>query len=66
MKQRNRPRVSVKLWRELKGEKMNAALRDEVETLYHRLNEAWNNREAAGMAELFTVQGVQIGFDGSK
>lgn len=45
---------------------MNAALRDEVETLYHRLNEAWNNREAAGMAELFTVQGVQIGFDGSK
>ncbi|PIC77649.1 DUF4440 domain-containing protein [Sporosarcina sp. P19] len=39
---------------------------DEINSLYRRLIEAWNKRDAKGMAELFTEQGIQIGFDGSK
>ena len=45
---------------------MNASLHDEVKDLYQRLIDAWNRRDAEGMSELFTEQGVQIGFDGSK
>lgn len=33
--------------------------------LYQTLIEAWNKRDASGMAELFTVHGEMIGFDGS-
>lgn len=36
-----------------------------VQDLYHQLIEAWNNRNARGMADLFTEDGTQIGFDGS-
>ena len=39
---------------------------DEVQNLYQKLIEAWNKRDAKGMAEQFAEQGVQIGFDGSK
>ncbi|MFK2825231.1 SgcJ/EcaC family oxidoreductase [Bacillus sp. B190/17] len=45
---------------------MNDSFYDEVRDLYQRLINAWNNRDAQGMAEQFTEQGVQIGFDGSK
>lgn len=45
---------------------MNASLHDEVKALYQKLIEAWNNRNAQGMANQFTEQGVQIGYDGSK
>jgi uncharacterized protein (TIGR02246 family) len=38
----------------------------EVKTLYENLIEAWNNRNATGMAELFTYDGELIGFDGSQ
>lgn len=37
-----------------------------VRTLYLRLLEAWNNRNAAGFAVLFEEDGNQIGFDGSQ
>ncbi|PID25076.1 SgcJ/EcaC family oxidoreductase [Sporosarcina sp. P7] len=45
---------------------MNIFKVDEVTSLYRRLIEAWNKRDAKGMAELFTGSGIQIGFDGSK
>ncbi|ARJ37525.1 DUF4440 domain-containing protein [Sporosarcina ureae] len=45
---------------------MNNSHVDEINSLYRRLIDAWNNRDAKGMAELFTEQGTQIGFDGSK
>ncbi|WP_313235826.1 SgcJ/EcaC family oxidoreductase [Sporosarcina ureae] len=45
---------------------MNISKVDEINSLYRRLIEAWNKRDAKGMAELFTEQGIQIGFDGSK
>ncbi|ALX48466.1 SgcJ/EcaC family oxidoreductase [Lentibacillus amyloliquefaciens] len=45
---------------------MNASVHDEVHEVYQTLINAWNNRDAQGMAEQFTEQGVQIGFDGSK
>ncbi|WP_369823686.1 SgcJ/EcaC family oxidoreductase [Sporosarcina sp. P19] len=45
---------------------MNISKIDEINSLYRRLIEAWNKRDAKGMAELFTEQGIQIGFDGSK
>ncbi|ARF15950.1 SgcJ/EcaC family oxidoreductase [Sporosarcina ureae] len=45
---------------------MNISKVDEVNSLYQRLIDAWNLRDANGMAELFTEQGIQIGFDGSK
>ena len=37
----------------------------EVQKLYQQLINAWNRRDAQGMAELFGEEGVQIGFDGS-
>ncbi|ARF12824.1 SgcJ/EcaC family oxidoreductase [Sporosarcina ureae] len=45
---------------------MNISKIDEINSLYRRLIDTWNNRDAKGMAELFTEQGIQIGFDGSK
>ncbi|NRD77861.1 SgcJ/EcaC family oxidoreductase [Bacillus sp. BRMEA1] len=45
---------------------MNTSLRDEIKHLYHKLIDAWNNRDAQRMAGLFTEQGIQIGYDGSK
>jgi uncharacterized protein (TIGR02246 family) len=38
----------------------------EVRTLYLRLLEAWNRRNAAGFAALFAEDGNQVGFDGSQ
>lgn len=37
----------------------------EVHALYQGLIDAWNNRNASGMAQLFTNEGEMIGFDGS-
>lgn len=37
----------------------------EVQALYENLIDAWNERDARGMATLFGEGGVQIGFDGS-
>ena len=37
----------------------------EIQTLYHQLLANWNEQNAHGMAELFAVDGVMIGFDGS-
>ena len=34
-------------------------------TLYERLLEAWNARDAAAFAELFSDDGSAVGFDGS-
>lgn len=45
---------------------MNHSSHEEVENLYRTLIDAWNERDAIRMAELFAEQGVQIGFDGSK
>lgn len=45
---------------------MNSSLYDEIQEVYQRLIEEWNNQDALGMAELFAEEGVQIGFDGSK
>lgn len=45
---------------------MNDSFDHEVYNLYQKLIDAWNKRDAEGMARLFTEQGVQIGFDGSK
>lgn len=45
---------------------MNASFHDDVQNLYQKLIDAWNKRDAQRMAEPFTEQGVQIGFDGSK
>ena len=41
-------------------------INDEIQALYQKLIDAWNNRDAQGMADQFSEQGVQIGFDGSK
>ena len=43
---------------------MTADLND-VETLYRDLLDAWNVRDARGMAELYAPRGSQVGFDGS-
>ncbi|SEH50746.1 conserved hypothetical protein [Halobacillus karajensis] len=37
-----------------------------VKQTYERLIEAWNQRDAKGMARLFTENGESIGFDGSQ
>lgn len=42
------------------------SLENELTKLYHSLITAWNNRNAREMADQFTEQGIQIGFDGSK
>lgn len=38
----------------------------EVQATYHQLLEAWNSRNARGMADLFAEDGESIGFDGSQ
>lgn len=38
----------------------------EIQDVYNQLLDAWNNRDARGMADLFTVDGENIGFDGSQ
>ncbi|WP_085990984.1 SgcJ/EcaC family oxidoreductase [Oceanobacillus senegalensis] len=45
---------------------MSVSINDEIEELYQRLIATWNKRDAKGMADLYSGQGVQIGFDGSK
>jgi uncharacterized protein (TIGR02246 family) len=37
----------------------------DVRELYHRLLERWNERDAAGYAELFAIGGSLVGFDGT-
>ena len=37
-----------------------------IVTLYTRLLESWNRRDAAAFAELFTADGCCVGFDGSQ
>ncbi|MBS4178758.1 SgcJ/EcaC family oxidoreductase [Lederbergia citrea] len=38
----------------------------EIQALYQQLIDAWNNRSARGMADLFIEDGESIGFDGSQ
>jgi uncharacterized protein (TIGR02246 family) len=38
----------------------------EIQAIYEQLLDAWNNRNARRMAELFTEEGEIIGFDGSQ
>ncbi|UOQ43779.1 SgcJ/EcaC family oxidoreductase [Halobacillus salinarum] len=38
----------------------------QVQNVYSRLIQAWNDRHAEGMAELFSEDGEMIGFDGSQ
>jgi uncharacterized protein (TIGR02246 family) len=38
----------------------------EVRALYRKFLDAWNRRDANGMAELFSQNGQAIGFDGSQ
>ncbi|MBT2737592.1 SgcJ/EcaC family oxidoreductase [Neobacillus sp. C211] len=38
----------------------------EVKAIYAQLLDAWNDRSAEGMAELFADDGENIGFDGSQ
>ncbi len=45
---------------------MEQSVSNEIETVYYQLLDAWNNRSASSMAELFTDEGEQIGFDGSQ
>lgn len=44
---------------------MTLSSKQEIQKLYEKLIDAWNRRDADGMAELFGEEGVQIGFDGS-
>jgi len=39
---------------------------NEIQALYRRLLDAWNDQKANGMAELFATEGELIGFDGSQ
>lgn len=45
---------------------MNSLFQDEIKSLYQKLIDSWNKRDAEGMAKHFSEQGIQIGFDGSK
>jgi uncharacterized protein (TIGR02246 family) len=45
---------------------MEQSVSNEIQAVYHQLVDAWNNRSAGSMAELFTEEGEQIGFDGSQ
>lgn len=45
---------------------MEPAKSNEITILYQHLIEAWNRRSAIGMSELFTDEGLLIGFDGSQ
>src|SRR5687767_1467500 len=38
---------------------------DPVTALYHRLIDAWNQRDADAMAACFAPEGTMLGFDGS-
>lgn len=38
---------------------------NDVKELYRQLMATWNERNASGMAELFTADGEMIGYDGS-
>ncbi|WML60645.1 SgcJ/EcaC family oxidoreductase [Neobacillus sp. PS2-9] len=44
---------------------MDQSVSMEVQAIYQQLLDAWNNRHARGMADLFTEDGESIGFDGS-
>lgn len=39
---------------------------NEIQAVYQQLLDAWNNRNARAMANLFTEDGENIGFDGSQ
>jgi uncharacterized protein (TIGR02246 family) len=39
--------------------------RSDIEDLYRRLLDAWNQRDAVAMADCFSPNGTMIGFDGS-
>ncbi|WP_019423113.1 SgcJ/EcaC family oxidoreductase [Paenibacillus sp. OSY-SE] len=45
---------------------MESSVSNEVRALYQQLIDAWNNRSARAMAELFAEEGEIIGFDGSQ
>lgn len=45
---------------------MNSSLTGEIEAIYQKLLEAWNNRDARAMADLFADKGEIIGYDGSQ
>jgi len=42
------------------------AISNEIQALYHQFLEAWNNRNARAMADLFADKGEMIGYDGSQ
>jgi uncharacterized protein (TIGR02246 family) len=44
---------------------MESSASDQIHALFRQLIDAWNNRNARGMAEQFTEKGELIGFDGS-
>jgi len=44
---------------------MKSSVLEEINSIYQKIIDAWNNRSASGMAELFTDEGELIGFDGS-
>lgn len=45
---------------------MESSVSNEIQAVYQQLLDAWNNRSARGMAELFAEEGELIGFDGSQ
>ena len=45
---------------------MNENKQLNVREVYEKLIKAWNNRDADGMASLFTEHGESVGFDGSQ
>ncbi|GLV12977.1 hypothetical protein Heshes_06610 [Alicyclobacillus hesperidum] len=40
--------------------------KQQVITLYQELLDAWNHQDARSMADLYTEDGEQVGFDGSQ
>ncbi|MFC4023899.1 SgcJ/EcaC family oxidoreductase [Oceanobacillus longus] len=44
---------------------MDKLIENQIIGLYQQLIISWNNRQAHDMADVFTEDGVQIGFDGS-
>lgn len=45
---------------------MRESKSNEIVELYEQLIQAWNDRDAKKMSELFANEGVMIGFDGSQ
>ena len=45
---------------------MKEANQNQIKELYNSLLKNWNNQKAKGFAELFTEDGITIGFDGSQ